>query len=78
MRWLFLFLLFDTSADGMRPIVRISAVFQSEQECNELGRRAQREYEYEDNSLRSFSICIPESAYDEREMQVQDFREERQ
>lgn len=71
MRWLFLFMLFDVSAGQIQPRLRLHVSFQSERECNELGSRIEREYRYEDNSLRSFSICIPESALNDTEIQTE-------
>jgi hypothetical protein len=70
MRWMFFFILFDVSANSFQPRVRVTAVFSSEAECDALGKRIAKEYEYEDNSLRSFSICIPEGAFNDRAMKV--------
>jgi len=67
MKWLFVFLIFHVS-DG--PRLRLTKVFASETECNTLGKQIEREFDYEDPNLRSFSMCIPEDAYDETEMQV--------
>lgn len=73
MRWLFLFLLFDVSAGEFQPRLRMHLAFDTEEACNEFGRRMERENRYEDNSLRSFSICIPEDAFNDRTLQVDRF-----
>jgi hypothetical protein len=74
MRWMFFFLLFDTTGGDLRPMTRLTAVFGSESACNEAGARIMRDLRYQDNSLRSFSICIPESAFDARGVQTEDLR----
>lgn len=66
MKWLFLYFLLDTSAGAMQPKLMMRQVFASEAECNELGSAIAREIGYEDNSLKSFSTCVPESAFQER------------
>ena len=60
MKWLFVLLIFHVN-DG--PKVRITKVFASETECNMLGKEIERQLDYEDPNLRSFSMCIPEDAY---------------
>ena len=71
MKWLFFYMIFDVSAGGLQPKMTLRKTFASEQQCNTLGQEVAKEFSYEDNSLKSFSICIPESAFREQEMQVQ-------
>jgi hypothetical protein len=68
MKWLFFFLVFDAQ-EG--PKGYVTKVFSSEKECNTLGKEIEREFLYENKNVRSFSICIPEDAYDETEMHVE-------
>ena len=72
MKWLFLLVVFDlsASASGFRPKIMLRAVFPTEEACNTLGRQFEKEYTYESPSLKSFSVCVPASAYEEREMKV--------
>lgn len=68
MSWLFLLFVLDTSAGEVRPRVMIRQVFADEANCNALGRALA--LQYADNSLKSFSICLPRSVFDDREMQT--------
>lgn len=72
MKWLFLLVMFDLSASagGFRPKIVLRAVFPTEEACNTLGRDFEKSYTYENPSMKSFSICIPESAYADRGMNV--------
>jgi hypothetical protein len=63
MKWLLLIIVFDVSNDGMRQVMQATKVFRSEAACNAEGRRMARSTEYEEEGLRSFSICIPERAF---------------
>ncbi|OWK29215.1 hypothetical protein SPDO_21960 [Sphingomonas dokdonensis] len=49
----------------------MNAVFQSEAECNKLGKDISESCSFEDKSLKSFSTCIPESVYEEKGLQSQ-------
>jgi hypothetical protein len=70
MKWLFVLLIFHVN-DG--PRLRVTKVFASQIQCNSLGKQIEREFDYQDPNLRSFSMCIPEDAYDETKMQVDRF-----
>lgn len=69
MKWLFLFFVIDVSVGEMKPRVMIWRAFDSEAACQALGE--QFKVEYVDNSLKSFSICVPESAFDTYELGTQ-------
>lgn len=71
MRWLFLFFVFDVTANAMQPQMRLTAVYQNEDECNRLGQELANRLRYQSAARRSFSICIPESAYDATQPQVE-------
>jgi hypothetical protein len=71
MKWLFFYMIFDVSGGGLQPRLMVEKVFNTEAECNKLGREIAREFGYEDKSLKSFSICIPEIVYSERVMKVE-------
>lgn len=70
MKWLFLYVVFDISVGGLQPKVVMRQAFDNEEDCNATGREIEREIGYKDNSLKSFSICIPESAFQERELKA--------
>jgi hypothetical protein len=74
MRWLFLFVVFDLSAEagGFRPRTVIRIAFPTEEACNSLGREFAKSYRYKDPSTKSFSICIPEDAYEQKGPQILD------
>jgi hypothetical protein len=73
MKWLFLLFVFDTSLDQLRPKLRITQAFNSEAECEELGRELAKSLNYTDKSLNSFSICIPQSEHDAKGMQSEKY-----
>lgn len=63
MKWLFLMFLVDTSLGEARPRFRVHAVFKSEAECNKLGAEVAADIGFKDESLKSFSLCMPESVF---------------
>jgi len=65
MKWLLLILIFDVSNGGMRVIHQESRVFRSESACNSAGQALERTVRYPGENVRSMSICIPESAFEE-------------
>ena len=65
MKWLLLIFTFDVSNSAIRVVDQDSRVFASEEECNLKGRELQKETKYASENLRSMSICIPESAFEE-------------
>lgn len=66
-------MIFDVSTGDLQPKVRMTASFASEAECNDLGNELARKMQYEKEGIRSFSICIPESAYDEKGIQSEKY-----
>jgi hypothetical protein len=63
-RWLLLIMVFEiNSADELQPRMVETRTFQSEDACNEFGRRYRRVVPI-DRDLKSFSICLPEDAFD--------------
>jgi hypothetical protein len=65
MRWLLLVLIFDlTATDEMRPRRVETRTFASEAACNAYGRSYRERVSLPDGR-KSFSICIPEDAYDQ-------------
>ena len=64
MRWLLLIIIFDVS-EGIRLVDQETSVFRSEENCEAEGRRLSATVRYPGQNLRSMSICIPESAYEE-------------
>ncbi|MCW1431611.1 hypothetical protein [Novosphingobium sp. JCM 18896] len=66
MKWLFLYVIFDVLVGGLQPKVVMRQAFDNEPACNAFGREIEREIGYKDNSLKSFSTCIPESAFQDR------------
>ena len=66
MRWLLLILVFDISNGGIRQVMEMRKVFNSEAACEAEGRQMAETTEYPGENIRSLSICIPENAFDER------------
>lgn len=63
MSWLLLFIVFDISNGGMKLKMQTTKAFNTEAACNAAGQSFA--IDYKDPNLRSMSICIPKSAYDE-------------
>lgn len=65
MRWLLLIMVFDISNGGMRVVDQTTRAFQSEAACNAEGQRLTAAVRYPSPNLRSMSMCIPESAFED-------------
>lgn len=64
-KWLLLIMIFDVSDGGMKVVHQDTRVFATEATCNAEGRRMMSSVEYPGDDLRSMSICIPQSAFDD-------------
>ena len=65
MKWLLLILVFDISGERLSIVDQDSKVFTTKAACDKEGERLGRTVDYPGKNLRSMSICIPESAYEE-------------
>ncbi len=64
-KWLLLIMIFDVSNGGMRVVHQDTRIFTTEAICNAEGRRMMSSVEYPGDDLRSMSICIPQSAFED-------------
>ena len=64
MKWLLLMFILDVST-GMRLVREERRMFGSEALCEDAGQQMSAEADYDDPDLRSISLCLPESVFDE-------------
>lgn len=65
MKFLLLILVFDVSNDGMRVVDQETRLFVTKVACEAEGERLAKTTNYPGQNLRSMSICIPQSAFEE-------------
>lgn len=64
MKWLLVIIFFDISASGdMRHETTVSKVYDTEAECDAVGRDTRAVFPKMPKGVKSMSICIPEIAY---------------
>ena len=65
MKTLLLFFIFNVSNGDMVLESQIVIPYNSKAECNQAGNVVRDSIEWTNPNWRSFSICVPESAFDE-------------
>ncbi len=65
MKWMLLIFIFDISNGGMKMLKQEQLVFNSRAACDAEGERLQKTVEYPGDDVRSISICIPQSAFND-------------
>ena len=63
MKWLFIMFVLQLDNGELRPKVRTMSVFASEAGCNAYGNDLANRLRFDNRAARSFSTCIPQSAF---------------
>ena len=65
MKWMLLVLLFKVGEGHMEAIDERYQIYASKSACNAAGEQLQRDIQYPDPEMRSISVCVPESAFND-------------
>ena len=63
MKWLFLMFVLKLEDGELRPKARTMSVFPTEASCNFYGNNLANSLRFDHRAVRTFSICIPQSAF---------------